>query len=164
MSSNTEQCVDTSGGGAFPLATPIGWDGRIADDLLITFEPLSGGITEAARVEICRWTQTWLTRHPGAVVVMGCNGKSRNSARGVRESRLQTLGRALTDSGVSEERVRYTDEVIELNAASSPIPEHRGILCIKVLRSAVLDSSVMPISEMFRSNLPVAGVHEQPRG
>lgn len=159
MTINTELGVDACAGGAFHQHTPSSGDGRVAGDLLIAFEPLHGSMTDSIRVEIDRWTQTWLASHPGAVVVMGCNGKSRNSTRPMRESRLLAIGRALADLGVSEDRVRYTDEVLELDSAGSPIAEDRGILCIKVFRSSVLDTSVMAISDLFRC-IPAPADHD----
>ena len=159
MTTNIQQCDMTSEGVTYHLDRPIGRDGLIAEDLLVAFEPRSGSMTDAVRVEIGRWTSTWLTLHPGAIVVMGCNGTARNSARMTREARLQALRSTLAEFGVPEDRVRYTDEVLDLNSCMSPIPTDRGLMCIKVVRSATLDAAVLPISELFRS-LPAAGIHE----
>ncbi len=120
-------------------------------------------MTEAVRGEVRHWSSTWLATHPGAVVVMGCNGKARNSASGTRKARRQALSTLLAECGVPEDRIRYTDEVLGLRLGACALPPDRGVLCIRVLRSEVLDAAVMPISELFLS-LTVANIHDESRG
>lgn len=138
-------------------------EGRVAQDLFLAFDPDSGRLTEAAREEVRHWSSMWLPAHPGAVVVMGCNGKARNNASDTRQARLQALSTLLAECGVPEDRIRYTDEVLDLQLGLNAFPPERGVLCIRVLRSAALDAAVMPISELFLSLTAASTDDESPR-
>jgi hypothetical protein len=124
-------------------------DAKVADDLLVAFDLGTGELPDQVRGEIGGWVQGWLATYHGAIVVMAGNGISQNSQRSVREGRLRSISRTLEDSGVSEDRIRYTDQVINLDVPENPIPRNRGVVCIRVFRSVILDAGVMPISDLF---------------
>ncbi len=126
-------------------------DGRAAKDLLVAFEPETGDLTPATQDEISQWARGWLEKYPGAVVVMGCNGKARNLAKAIREARLLAIARTLHVSGVPEDRVRFTVEIVDVNLTGTLMDADRGVVSVMALRSAVLDASVISIRDLIHS-------------
>ena len=125
----------------------------IVADLVVAFDAATGQLNESTHAAIRHWGNTWRTRHPGAVVVMGCNGKSRNTEREIRVSRLRAIAVFLGECGVPEERIRYTDEIVEADADGTPISPHRGVVRLKAFRSAAIDAAIVPIRQLFGSSV-----------
>lgn len=154
MTEDIEHRVSSPGAEAFTLPTlsALQSDGRVVDDLVVTFDATTGRLDDATRAAILDWVQSWCGRNPGALVVMACNGKSRNTARGTRVDRLLTIAAVLNECGVHEERVRYTDEVVEMDADGTPVVSTRGVVMLKAFRSAAIDSAIVPIRNLFGSS------------
>jgi len=138
---------------AFTLPSPVSHQGNgcIVEDLVVAFDAATSQLNDATHAAIRHWVKTWRTRHPGAVVVMGCNGKSRNTERDIRLSRLRTIAVLLGESGVPEERIRYTDDIVEADADGTPISPRRGVVRLKAFRSAAIDAAIVPIRDLFES-------------
>jgi len=124
-------------------------EGCVSADYIAVFDPASGNLAEPVKEQIRHWVEQWLPCYPGAVVLMAGNDRARNSDWHTRENRLRMLAALLSDIGISADRIRYTDEVIEVRPPGGQYSPDRGAIRMRAIRSHFLDGSVTALHDLL---------------
>lgn len=82
-------------------------------------------VRQPLRQRAADWAQSWFSERPDALILMGCDGTSRNADPAHRRLRLRRLKKAMVRQGVPMERIRYTTEPVQF--ASGDPSQGQGV-------------------------------------
>lgn len=87
-------------------------------DLVVQFDNARATLLQSEQVHLRRWVRSWRRDDPDAMVVMAC---STPVARPARVQRLRQIRQLLRDIGISEDRIRYTGDLIATDAPADAL-------------------------------------------